>query len=927
MRLSLAITLFLVLLLPTSVFASPFLSNDDKSDYRIISKDGYSYIFSKEYAPYMSSLMRSNENLRQLYRSEFAWHLDEDTALVLASTLNQVPNGFATFSPNNLTVYYGSGPALMDDFSHSHWLTVLLTHESAHLYQLNVKDPRIKQMKSIFGNTPLILTPLLPVFLTPNILTPTFILEGNAVMNESRFGFGGRLYSGSARALVYALINAHRASPNYLINEHLEFPLTTEKYLVGGYFNLHLAEKYGIERTNQLFASIATHWLNPLLLHRSFVDRFGSGYEKEINQFVGKYLPLAEQQQRAEGPVIAKGFAQGLFNVDDEKIYFVKSDELRAYPKLLIYDKTSGELKTKSVDLGIAKSFQLSDGKYYTARSVIYGRSMQRYALVGENNQIRDETLDQFVMDKRNGRTLYSDMRQSIEHSILYVDGKYVGKSNSTALLTANGEAVYFVQNKTQRELWIGQRHVGSYEGYYGWPVSIDDKNRQVFFLAATPYGSSLFSMTFEGQIHRLSSSDVIVDGRPIDSTRWLVAEVTAKGYDYKVIPVKAFDEAPTMYHYPILERLAAKKSDPKVMSSGKVDIQYQESQQTSILTQSKPYEGWKNLRYSYAAPYLFFSRQGLSGGLDVLFTDPLQDDKVQASYFHSDYDVKSAGLIYINSRRNLEWYLGTHYHESALVLEANDPANDEVLARQNDSESFIGLSYRIFNYNDWTGTWSGELSWEKDDFYSDETKHYYGLLNSFDFQTSEQYARSFDYFRLLSFTFNHQLLSESPAQETPKNRISGFVDIKHDLGHENIFTVGFGAGVAESQGIAITSVPAIHEQRFSFQRLTPGYSIDAREVRMSQLGYKKVLNWSHYFYVFPLSLRRLAPYGIINYYQSKELSSGEKETNFAEWSYGIEFEILAFHRFPVRFLTGVIGDNKEELTSSFISIGSQLRF
>ncbi len=44
-----------------------------------------------------------------------------------------------------------------------------------------------------------------------------FLLEGNAVLNESRFNNGGRLYSGYALAELIEMVNANRIKANLLV--------------------------------------------------------------------------------------------------------------------------------------------------------------------------------------------------------------------------------------------------------------------------------------------------------------------------------------------------------------------------------------------------------------------------------------------------------------------------------------------------------------------------------------------------------------------------------------------------------------------------------------------------------------------------------------------------------------------------------------
>ncbi len=76
----------------------------------------------------------------------------------------------------------------------------------------------------------------------------SFLLEGNSVLNESRFGNGGRLYSGYALAELIELIKADKITSKLMYNRTLEFPYGEKSYLIGGFFQKFLAKRYGIDR-------------------------------------------------------------------------------------------------------------------------------------------------------------------------------------------------------------------------------------------------------------------------------------------------------------------------------------------------------------------------------------------------------------------------------------------------------------------------------------------------------------------------------------------------------------------------------------------------------------------------------------------------------------------------------------------------------
>src|ERR1035437_4678941 len=90
--------------------------------------------------------------IRAGYDKSFNWKLDEEEDLILTSPAQQVANAYVTVSPNIKSVWFPSGPALLEQMAESSWFFALATHETSHLYQLNAKGPVNSAVKSVFGN-------------------------------------------------------------------------------------------------------------------------------------------------------------------------------------------------------------------------------------------------------------------------------------------------------------------------------------------------------------------------------------------------------------------------------------------------------------------------------------------------------------------------------------------------------------------------------------------------------------------------------------------------------------------------------------------------------------------------------------------------------------------------------------------------------
>ncbi|MGZ6480576.1 MAG: hypothetical protein ACXWQE_14795, partial [Bdellovibrionales bacterium] len=127
---------------------------------------------ARESIPQVAAYM---ETIRGLYDTSFNWKLDEEEDLILTSPNQQVANAYATVSPNIKSVWFPSGPAMLEQMAQSSWFLTLATHETSHLYQLNAKGEVNSFLKGIFGNTFAIFPFVWPVFIHPNGLTPTFL--------------------------------------------------------------------------------------------------------------------------------------------------------------------------------------------------------------------------------------------------------------------------------------------------------------------------------------------------------------------------------------------------------------------------------------------------------------------------------------------------------------------------------------------------------------------------------------------------------------------------------------------------------------------------------------------------------------------------------------------------------------------------------
>src|SRR5205807_2182360 len=99
-------------------------------------------------------------------------------------------------------------------------------------------------VRGLFGRTP---------WAFPNLLLPTWQIEGLAVYEESTVTGEGRLHAGDFRSIVDESARAQRLEPLDRVNGGLtDWPDGTAAYAYGAGFHEYLAERFGTETLARL---------------------------------------------------------------------------------------------------------------------------------------------------------------------------------------------------------------------------------------------------------------------------------------------------------------------------------------------------------------------------------------------------------------------------------------------------------------------------------------------------------------------------------------------------------------------------------------------------------------------------------------------------------------------------------------------------
>lgn len=477
------------------------------------------------------------------YESTFGYRLDQTLYVGIISQQNQIANGFSTQYPLNMQINYIGGSQMVDYFTTASWLDTLIYHETAHNYQMNAKASAVSRgLHTVFGNNVLPLFPL-PLFVLPNSMLTSYTLEGNAVLNESWHGNGGRLYSGRLRAESILQAKAGHITPHFLFNQTThEFPYYDRHYIVGGFFQLYLAEKYGLEKTNSFFYNHSKSWLWPFRTNTIYRMTFGESFEEAIQGYEAWLLAQGEGFVEAEGERIATSMNFTSLNNNCDKIFFLTSDAQHA-PELVKLFK-SDKTVTKERDSYLqAKILNIHD-EYATQGSNHVNPTRITQGLFDDDGKLIEGTDGKMVQGYlKDGVPVYFDVPSSFLQPQLYVGDEFYAKVNSSVFIDSDDNLYYFVQEGKKRTLFKNKQALYALDDYYGIVSDVDSKGR-VYFVANSEKGTSLYRYD-DGDVTRVSSADNVIEARLVNDEEVLIAAIGEENYYYVINPITPTQEVP----------------------------------------------------------------------------------------------------------------------------------------------------------------------------------------------------------------------------------------------------------------------------------------------------------------------------------------------------------------------------------------------
>jgi len=758
------------------------------------------------------------------YEKMFHWKLDETLYIGLISDHNQIANGFSTQWPNNRQINYVGGAMEIDYFCSTSWLNTLLYHETAHNYQANIKDSKVSQtLHTLFGNGSF----LLPITMTiPNITINSFMLEGNAVLNESWHGNGGRLYSGRHFVQTLLQAKANNITAAYVYNSRLAFPYGEIYYIQGGFYNLYLAQEYGLENVNQFFRYNSQKWFWPFLTSFTMEQAVGVNFETTLEAFVLKEKKLASRVKEAKGTHLVSSQFYYPLGSSDNSIFFITNESGVRAPELVVLKKINKNL-TYTRDSWVGGKVLKVDGEYYTQAGFKTSPTMIEQGLFSGDGFIKEGSSSKVVQAYlSDGNEIYFDVASSYSEPQLYKGDTFYSQVNSSVIVDSEDNLYYFKQDKMQRTLYKNKKPLFTYKGFYGIVSDVDSYGR-VYFIANSEYGSSVYRYD-NGHISRVSEADNILDVRLLNDKELFISAVSDKDYYYVINKIEEQEGKP------FRRELFFEKKE--------YYAKYNHQEREKIVVDlNSSYSSFLDMHYSGTdASFGLSTESQVVGSIALNFGDPLSQNGANVFLTRDESNITIAGAGYSSSQYLLSYSVSLYgVVDSDNQTDIRDYGVIATASLPLYAKGYTRASLDIHYFQDYDALEREPLSTS---------------ISIFQF---EKYGMSM-YSNFLSSMELYYVKEREDAL------YGGVYQFKHDLpaefyvGAEFKYTGTNSLTGTDQRGVKLSS--SLYTQDMDPSMISmPNISSSqyAKSVAYGEVNVAKVFNLSAYFFTFPISLQR----------------------------------------------------------------------
>ncbi len=349
-------------------------------------------------------------------------------------------NGSATPFPVNRIEIYASAPG-PDSVLHnsSDWIETVFTHEYTHILNLDMITGCISLSRVFPGR----------IFF-PGIFQPMWLIEGNAVFNESMDGKHGRNNSSYADMIIRTEVYSDRFKDmSKAAVFPREWPAGRVPYLYGGRFLEFLDRKYGKGKSAQIFEANSDNLIPYMLCWNSrevFRKRFPTlwdEWENDIFRSNREIIDRIKTDGLSAETVISPESTMAIMPIagPDGRVYYAEQSQ-RSYTKLVSVNTDGSGWKEHCRLYAPLCLSPAPDGSVFVADAAVYKNFSifgEAYSFSGDYNRLTGgKRISHLDTSPDGSRVLYitsSAGKYSLcESTADFTDTTYIVKDSSIQL-------------------------------------------------------------------------------------------------------------------------------------------------------------------------------------------------------------------------------------------------------------------------------------------------------------------------------------------------------------------------------------------------------------------------------------------------------------------------------------------------------------
>jgi len=351
-----------LLLTMLMVFASAGNAAIPSDDWKTLETEHFHIHYLPAYSKQAQRTAFIAENIYQQMVNRFYWQPRTKVSITITDE-HDAANGSATpypFNQVNLRLFPPDSAGSLDDYDD--WLTLLIEHELTHTFHTDKARGKVIALRNTFGRF---------LFFFPNILQPSWLIEGIATYLETHPGVG-RGQSNSFEMLMREEVK-RGVLPVSQVNLPPDSQPLSRAYLYGVYFYQFLHQRYGERAIYALIENYSNNIL-PFAINSNSREVLGKDISELWAEFIEylhqRFKPQIDQLNQstlAAGNSLHDNYIRptNIEIAEDGSVYFIDYTQ-ESEPQLM---RLRNGVAKSLVEVNPGTQFTLANDKIYLAQA------------------------------------------------------------------------------------------------------------------------------------------------------------------------------------------------------------------------------------------------------------------------------------------------------------------------------------------------------------------------------------------------------------------------------------------------------------------------------------------------------------------------------------------------------------------------------